>query len=451
MKKIYLTILLILLSFLVSLAQKDNDLMRDKKTNIVLMMADDMGYEVLGINGSTEYSTPELDRIAEKGMRFTQCYSQPLCTPSRVKIMTGKYNFRNYEGFGYLNEKQRTFGNIMQDAGYKTCIVGKWQLNGLSTNIPGCLDSLRPKRMGFDEFALWQVDKKGSRYANPCINTNGITKEYGIDKYGPDIFSDYAVDFIRRNKDNPFFLYYPMVLTHSPFVPTPDSPEWLDENLRDKSDTSFYADMVKYTDKIVEKIQQALLDNDIYENTIFIFIADNGTHPTILSTTKNRVVQGGKGKTISDGTHVPFILNWPTFLKKSAVYSNIISFADFFPTFANLVGENCITDGRSFLPLLCSTNETKSQDNILIYYDPMWNKRVNRNRGYFAQTTTYKLYHNKKFYNIRNDILEKHPLLFDDLSPEEQKIYKELELELKKVPYWDEKGRAVPNISNEEE
>ena len=104
----------------------------ENRPNIVLIMADDMGYETLGCNSSTEYKTPNLDRLASEGIRLTNCLSQSLCTPSRVKIMTGKYNFRNYEDFGYLNPKEKTFGNLLKEAGYATCIAGKWQLNGLN-------------------------------------------------------------------------------------------------------------------------------------------------------------------------------------------------------------------------------------------------------------------------------------------------------------------------------
>ena len=105
---------------------------RNKKPNIVLIMADDMGYECLGSYGSAVYNTPNLDKLAAQGVRFTHCYAQPLCTPSRVQLMTGKYNFRNYEEFGYLNPKEKTFGNLLKEAGYRTCIAGKWQLNGIS-------------------------------------------------------------------------------------------------------------------------------------------------------------------------------------------------------------------------------------------------------------------------------------------------------------------------------
>jgi len=101
-----------------------------RKPNIILIMADDIGYECFGCYGSKSYETPVLDGLARTGMRFEHCYSQPLCTPSRVKIMTGQYNFRNYVNFGVLDPKQKTFGHLLQNCGYATCVVGKWQLYG---------------------------------------------------------------------------------------------------------------------------------------------------------------------------------------------------------------------------------------------------------------------------------------------------------------------------------
>jgi arylsulfatase A len=135
-----------------------------------------MGYECIGANGCIEYKTPNLDRLANNGIRFEHCYSPPLCTPSRVKIMTGKFNFRNYEDFGYLNPNEKTFGNILKEAGYATCIAGKWQLNGLDKDNPGNQDVDRPYQFGFDEFCLWQlhqVKSEGERYANPLLTQNG--------------------------------------------------------------------------------------------------------------------------------------------------------------------------------------------------------------------------------------------------------------------------------------
>ena len=105
------------------------------KPNVILIMADDIGFECLSINGSTSYKTPVLDSLANKGINFTKAISQPLCTPSRVKIMTGKFNFKNYEYFTYLNPKEKSFGNLFKENGYKTAIVGKWQLNGIAHKL----------------------------------------------------------------------------------------------------------------------------------------------------------------------------------------------------------------------------------------------------------------------------------------------------------------------------
>ena len=97
-----------------------------EKPNIILVMADDVSWECFGCYGAEDYKTPNLDRLATEGLRFTHCYSTPICTPSRVKLMTGQYNFRNYTHFGYLNPKDKTFGHLLQEAGYKTAIAGEW-------------------------------------------------------------------------------------------------------------------------------------------------------------------------------------------------------------------------------------------------------------------------------------------------------------------------------------
>ncbi|MEP4808153.1 MAG: sulfatase-like hydrolase/transferase [Luteolibacter sp.] len=204
-----------------------------RKPNIVLIMTDDAGWECFGSYGAEDYRTPNLDRLAEQGVKFEHCYSTPICTPSRVMIMTGNYNFRNYTHFGYLSPDEKTFGILMQEAGYKTAIAGKWQLNGLYDPevFADHADNTRVNKAGFDEYALWQVteEKKakdgGERYWSPPLEINGkfVTAEENRDQYGPNIMSDFVCDFIERNQDQPFFVYYPTVLMHDPFVPTPDT------------------------------------------------------------------------------------------------------------------------------------------------------------------------------------------------------------------------------------
>ncbi|MCK4959688.1 MAG: sulfatase-like hydrolase/transferase, partial [Planctomycetes bacterium] len=196
-----------------------------KRPNFIVFMADDIGYESLSCYGSASYETPRLDELARGGVKFTNGHSQPLCTPSRTKIMTGRYNFRNYTNFGVFDLRERTFAHMLKAVDYDTCIVGKWQLKGGG--------AAGPNLAGFDEYHLWHMEDvispKGSRFADPLIIRNGevLDEITNQGKYGPDMHTDYAVDFIDRHKEadaNPFFIYYPMALVHNPFEPTPDSP-----------------------------------------------------------------------------------------------------------------------------------------------------------------------------------------------------------------------------------
>ncbi len=402
--------------------------------NIILIMADDMGYECVGAYGSIEYSTPHLDQMAEEGILVTHCIANPLCTPSRVKIMTGKYNFRNYEYFGYLNPQDRTFGHVLKEAGYKTCIVGKWQLNGIYHDLPGNQDLQRPYTLGFDEYCLWQLNRdkaSGERYADPLIVQNGREIPRDADLYGPDLFADYALDFIERNRDSAFFLYYPMVLVHDPFVPTPDSEEWNDPGNRYKQDTALFGDMVTYADKIVGKINLRLKELGIRENTLLIFTGDNGTNRAIVSSTDHGNIKGAKGMTIDHGVHVPLIMQWPEKTGKHSRYDGILEFSDFFATFADLVNDTSFTDGQSFLELF-EGGGFKREGFAFVHYDPMWGTFVNAQRNRFVQDAQYKLYQDGRMFHITEDVLEEQPLdpgQVDGLRTEMQMV-------LDRVPDW---------------
>ena len=410
------------------------------KPNVILIMADDMGYECLSSNGSISYSTPQIDSLADQGIRFTHCISQPLCTPSRVKMMTGLYNYRNYEYFDYLNPDQTTFGNIMHNAGYATCIAGKWQLNGISykKEIADWDDVNRPNHFGFDEYCLWQLTKgkkDGERYANPKIEQNGSQLEAGEDSYGPDIFSDFVIDFIDRNKDKPFFIYYPMVLVHDPFVPTPDSKTWSDKDRRYKRDTAYFKDMVAYTDKVVGKIHDKLVATGLDNNTLLIFTGDNGTNVNIVSYTSDDTIRGGKGNTIDAGTRVPLVIHWPEKIKQPRVYTGLVEFSDFYPTLAEIADTTVNVDGQSFYALL-NDSGTFERKTAFVNYDPRWSPNVNQYRNRFARTIRYKLYQDGNFYNLTNDVLEKHPVPADSLSPEMMTTRDSLQAVLDEAPAW---------------
>ncbi|MDH4203443.1 MAG: sulfatase-like hydrolase/transferase [Phycisphaerae bacterium] len=383
------------------------------KPNIVLIMADDLGYECIGANGGTSYETPVLDQLAKTGVRFEHCYAQPLCTPSRVKIMTGIYNVRNYVKFGVLDRGQTTFAHFLKDSGYKTCIAGKWQLGSE-------MDS--PQHFGFDESCLWQhtrkakdAKKRDTRYLNPNLEINGKPVDYTNGEYGPDVVSDFICDFMERNKDKPFFAYYPMILTHSPFVPTPDS-----KNPKSNNPQNNFVDMVAYVDKVVGKITAKLDDLGIRDNTLILFTGDNGTAGAIKSELNGRQVRGGKDEMTDAGTRVPLIASWPGTITEGAVLNDLVDFSDFLPTLCDAAGvevpHELDIDGRSFLPQLKGQNGNPRE---WIY---CWFARKSGTPAVeeWARNRRYKLYRTGEFYDISKDELEKSPL--KDLSPEAQQV-----------------------------
>jgi len=410
------------------------------RPNVILIMADDMGFECLGCNGAADYQTPHLDRLAANGMRFVHCYSQPLCTPSRVQIMTGKYNFRNYLEFGYLDPADRTFGHMMQEAGYRTCIAGKWQLNGLNYQFPRNQDRRRPIDAGFHESCLWQVTKHpavGERFADPVVERNGEPAERLEGQYGPQVFADFVCDFIDRNRDESFFVYYPMVLTHSPFVPTPDSPEWADAANRYRKDPRFFADMVAYADRIVGQIDAKLAEHGLRENTILLFTGDNGTqrgHPTRMK--DGSTVIGGKGTTPDAGDHVPFVVSWPGTAPSGVVSSDLVDFSDFFPTLAEAAGvpeQASGSDGRSFLPQLRG-ERGNPREFTFCHYDSRWGNTA-QFRDRFARDRVYKLYLDGRLFNVPADVLEQQALAPGDVDAD--KAREKLQKVLDAMPPWD--------------
>jgi arylsulfatase A-like enzyme len=365
-------------------------------------MADDLGHECLSCYGSLSCQTPYLDKLAQTGVQFTHCFSQPLCTPSRVQIMTGQYNFRNYTEFGALHPKEITFGHILKKAGYTTCVAGKWQLAARNKGV-----GTYPHKAGFDEHCLWQVDRLGSRYWDPLLQENGIVRESLKDQYGPDVFLDYITRFMERKKNEPFFIYYPMVLTHSPFVPTPDSTE---ANNIKKNNPKYFEDMVAHMDKIVGKIVQKADELGIRKNTVILFTSDNGTHRAIRTEMQGRTVIGGKGTPTEAGTHVPLIANWLGTSPKGKICDDLIDFSDFFPTLAQVAGAeipgNLTVDGKSFLPQIKGERATP-REWVFCHYDPRWSVWKPCR---FVRDKRWKLYDDDRLYDLHTDPLEKSPL-----------------------------------------
>lgn len=380
-----------------------------RQPNVILIMADDLGYEAIAANGGEGAKTPNLDKLAQEGVRFEACHVQPLCTPTRVALMTGMVNARNYTHFGHMDPAQTTFGNIFKQAGYATGIVGKWQLGH---------DMTLPAKWGFDEYCLWQLTRRPSRYKNPGLEVNGKEIDYTQGEYGPDIVNEYALDFITRKKDAPFLLYYPMMLTHSPYDPTPDSADYNEKAAKNAKgkDGQRFADMVAYMDKLIGKLVARLDETGLRKDTLIVFLGDNGTGNGTPMKFRGEVVLGAKGQTIAHGTHVPLIVNWPGAAKSGHTCDNIIDVTDFLPTICAAarvsIPESLKLDGRSFLPQIRGEQGVERPWRYT-WYNPSGGAKA---KAEFSHDHRFKLYSDGRFFDVKADPLEQTPLKEDSLD-----------------------------------
>jgi len=373
-----------------------------RRPNVVLIMCDDVGYECVGANGGESYATPRLDALAVSGMRFTQCHVQPLCTPTRVELMTGHSNVRNYVDFGVLPPGATTFGNLLSDGGYATGICGKWQL-GQELDLP--------RRAGFAEAFLWQHTRRPPRYANPGLEIDGVEREFPAGAYGPTLVNDFALDFVTRHRDGPFFLYYPMILAHDPFQPTPDSPDWdpQAEGERVNRHVRHFGEMMTYLDRMVGRLVDRLDELGIRDRTLLVFLGDNGTHRTITSRLAGHEYPGGKGLTNRRGTHVPLIVSMPGVVPAGSVCDDLVAAVDFLPTICAAAGVPAPEgiDGQSFLPQL----HGERGDPRSWIYSWYWPRpATTRGPVESAFDTGYKLYGDGRFYDLSADPDETTPL-----------------------------------------
>ena len=391
-----------------------------KRPNIVLILADDLGYETLGCDGGESYKTPNLDALAAAGVRFDRCYVQPLCTPTRVGLMTGMSNARNYIEFGAMDPNATTFGNLLKQVGYATAMAGKWQLGR---------DKDLPQKVGFDETCLWQHTRIPPRYANPGPEYNGTPRDFKNGEYGPDLVSDFALGFVEKNRSKQFFLYYPMMLTNAPYQPPPDSADYDPKAHGEKvhHDNKHFGDMVAYMDKLVGKVVTKLDDLKLRDNTLILFLGDNGTGRGITSQLRGVSYTGGKGLTNARGMHVPIIANSPGHIKAGTVNDDLIDSTDFLPSVCAAAGakvpSNLKIDGQSFWPQLMG--ET-GQPREWIY---TWYAQNGISPRYeFVTTKDHKLYRDGKFFDLKQDPYEEGaPKNAADLKGDEAKTAAKLQ------------------------
>ena len=341
--------------------------------NIIFIMVDDLGKEWVSCYGAEDIKTPNIDALAAGGMTFNNAYSMPSCTSSRTMLLTGQYPWRNGYvshwdvprwGVAYFDWKKKentTFARLMKDQGYATCAAGKWQINDFRVE-PHAL-----KKHGFDDWAMWTGfetgnPRSGERYQDPYINTPEDGSKTYAGKFGPDIYTERLIQFMRKHKDEPMCLYYPIPLLHSPFVTTPDDPNA-------KSRTDRFKAMLLYVDKMVGQLVSEVDQLGIRERTIIIFTSDNGTDKKITGTRNQQTVVGGKGSQSEAGVIAPFIVNGPGLVPAGVETDALTDLSNMLPTFVELGGgkvpEDLVIDGTSIAPLILGKEKDSKRDWIM--------------------------------------------------------------------------------------
>ena len=342
------------------------------KPNIILILTDDVGPGNVSCYGADNYKTPHIDALAKSGVRFTQCYSMPQCSPSRCVTITGRYPFRT--GLIKNNtvkvdpKKEVSIAAVMKQAGYVTGSVGKWHV------------SYGPAEWGFDEHLVfpgsglyWRATKAQSKY----YHVNGEKHDLKEGDYLPDLMHDYLIKFLANHKDQPFFVYYPMAHIHGTIVRTPESKPDADE-------AQLYTDNIVYMDKLVGKLMAELDRLGLREKTLVVFSGDNGTSGDYAkkATVNGRNIFGHKLSLEEGGSRVPLIANWPGVTPAGKVLNDLVDFSDFFTTFADLGGaklpEGIKVDGHSFAPQLRGEAGTP-RDWIYVQLGTQW---YVRNKGF---------------------------------------------------------------------
>jgi arylsulfatase A len=252
------------------------------------------------------------------------------------------------------------------------------------------------------------------------LEQNGIEKNFNQGEYGPRLVNDFALDFITRHKDQRFFLYYPMMLTHAPFQPTPDSPEWDAKAMGGEvnRNVKHFADMTAYMDKMIGRLDARLAELGIRDKTLLIFIGDNGTGRGVTSKFQGHEYKGGKGTTTRRGTHVPLIVSWPSVIRSGGVNRDLICSTDLFPTLCEAAGVKppAELDGVSFLPQLRGEKGTP-REWLYLWYSPR--QQLNLTVREFAFDHHHKLYRSGEFFELAKDPFEEKALDLSSLAAEQ--------------------------------
>ena len=394
--------------------------------NIILIMTDDQGWAQAGFRGNDVIQTPNLDRLASESVNLTRFYVSPVCAPTRASLMTGRYNYRTgvvdtYIGRAMMHGDEVTVAEMLSEAGYKTGIFGKWHLGD---NYP-----MRPMDQGFQEVLVHKgggigqpSDPPGTSYFDPILQLNGKQQPYA--GYCTDIFFNTAMMFIEQNRDEPFFAYIPTNAPHSPYdVPESYIEPYRAQGLNDK-DARIYG-MIANIDENVGKLLDLLDKRGLTENTIVIFMTDNG--PTTRRYTAGLRAQ--KASVYEGGIRVPFLVRWPARLAPRTD-DRIAAHIDVLPTLIEAAGatlpDDRKIDGISLLPRLLDGEATV--DERTLYIQSHRGNQPQLFRAFAAITQKYKLVQAQHFgrpmpddaplelYDVQADAGEQNDLASQDLE-----------------------------------
>jgi len=404
------------------------------KPNIIFILADDLGWKDLACYGNPFNETPNLDKLAKDGIRFTQAYAAcPVCSPTRASIMTGKYPARlqltNFIGGmrtdplspvlpasfkPYLEARETTLPELLKQKGYSTGMIGKWHL--------GDQDSVAPWNQGFDYSRM--IGKNGLDYYNYSIYIDSYQKEFTDHgtEYMTDKLTGYAVDFIKQNKQNPFFLYMAYSAPHVMIVPRADklSKYFIKYQNSGEKYNPNYAAMLESMDDGIGAIFQTLKENGLLENTLIIFTSDNGglgLDELGPIPTSNAPLRKWKGHIYEGGTRVPAMASWPGKIAAGTVSDTYFSSIDYLPTLCELTGITAIpedVDGQSVLPMLLNPVVQNNQTRPLFWHYPHFSNQLGRPAGSvrIGDFKLVELYESGKLelYNLKEDISESNDL-----------------------------------------
>ena len=359
--------LLLIYSFLLISGCSEKNL----QPNILFIMVDDLGPEWISAYGAQDIETPNIDRLAKEGMLFTKAYSMPQCTPTRVTLLTGQYPFRHGwtnhwdvprwgAGAHFDASLNLAFPRLFQEAGYATAAAGKWQINDFRVQPEAMVEH------GFNDYAMWtgyesMNPPSAERYQDAYIHTREGSRTYaGL--FGPDVYTDFLIEFMREHKHEPMLLYFPMALTHPPLIPTPHEPEAMGMHERHRA-------MVRYMDFLIGRLVQELNALQLRDNTYIFFTTDNGTSRGIEGTMNGRKIMGGKGSLGENGMRAPFIVSAPGQIPEGTINDALVDFTDLFPTLTELanltIPDSIKLDGQSFTTSLHDPAIPGSRDWVL--------------------------------------------------------------------------------------